>query len=113
MVNAVLPVLQMILAAGNICIIGYGFYKFLGKPHSTLETRVVALETEIRNIKQSTRDGDKQIAVNAEGAAVLQRCLLALIEFEISFCLSSGYKDIADLEEAKRMLHDYLAKSKV
>jgi len=110
MVNQILPVLQMILAAGNIVIIGYGFYKFLGKPHSTLETRVVALETEVRNIKQSTRDGDKQIAVNAEATAVIQRCLLALIEFEISFCLSSGYDDTEDLEAAKKELHNYLAK---
>lgn len=110
MVSAILPVLQMILAGGNIIIIGYGFYKFLGKPHSTLEARVVALETEVRNIKQSTRDGDKQIAVNAEATAVMQRCLLALIEFEISYCLASGYSDTKDLEEAKRELHNYLAK---
>lgn len=110
MVNAVLPVLQTILAIGNICIIGYGFYKFLGKPHSTLENRVVALETEVREIKQNTGNGDKQIAVNKEAMAVMQRCLLALIEFEINFCLSSGYTDTHDLEEAKRELHSYLAK---
>lgn len=110
MISAMLPVLQMILAIGNICIIAYGFYKFLGKPHSTLEARVTVLESEIRSIKQSTRDGDRQIAVNAEATAVMQRCLLALIEFEISYCLASGYSDTKDLEEAKRELHNYLAK---
>lgn len=110
MVSAILPVLQMILAGGNIIIIAYGFYKFLGKPHSTLEARVTVLETEVRNIKQSTRDGDKQIAVNAEATAILQHCLLALIEFEISYCLASGYKDTKDLEDAKKELHNYLAK---
>ena len=40
----ILPILQLILAAGNVCILGYTLIKFLGKPHNNLEARVKSLE---------------------------------------------------------------------
>lgn len=102
-------ILSIIVMFCNICIMAYGFYKFLGRPHSTLEAKVIALEKEFQDLKLDVRDGDKQIAVSANALAVMQKCLLALIEFEISFCLSSGYNDTDDLEAAKKELHNYLS----
>lgn len=102
-------ILSIIVMFCNICIMAYGFYKFLGRPHSTLEAKVIALEKEVQDLKLDVRDGDKQIAVNANALGVIQKCLLALLEFEISFCLSSGYNDTDDLEAAKRELHNYLS----
>ena len=49
MIQSILPILQTILALGNICVIGYGFYKFLGRPHSTLEQRVAVLHLSTGN----------------------------------------------------------------
>lgn len=48
MIKEMLPLLQVILALANICMIGYAFVKFLGRPHSTLDTRVTALEVKIK-----------------------------------------------------------------
>lgn len=110
MVNAILPVLQMVLAAGNICIIGYGFYKFLGKPHSTLESKIVRLDTELKELKDRVKEGDRNIDVNGEALEAIQRCLLCLLEFEISYCITTGYGNTKELEDAKRELHSYLAK---
>ncbi len=112
MVNAILPVLQMILAAGNICIIGYGFYKFLGKPHSTLESKVVQLDTELKELRDRVKEGDRHIDVNGDALEAIQRCLVCLLEFEISYCINTGYGNTSALEEAKRELNSYLVKRK-
>ena len=48
----VLPVLQMILAFCNIIIIGYGGYKFLNKPHDTLEQQVKELEKKVADLRE-------------------------------------------------------------
>lgn len=111
MVNAILPILQMILAAGNICIIGYGFYKFLGKPHSTLESKVVQLDTELKELRDRVKEGDRHIDVNGDALEAIQRCLVCLLEFEINYCISTGYGgNTGALEEAKKELNSYLVK---
>lgn len=45
--QTVLQSMQMLLSFGNICIIGYGFYKFINKPHDTLEERHNELEKRV------------------------------------------------------------------
>ena len=36
-VQTMLLILQLVLAIGNIAIIGYGFYKFLNRPHDEIK----------------------------------------------------------------------------
>ena len=110
MVTSILPYLQAILASANIVIILYGGYRFLGQPRSTLENRVAILENELRDLKQNVKEGDAQIEVNEQAMNVMQHCLLALIEFEIQFCLSHGDGVSDELKDARKQLHDYLAK---
>lgn len=43
----IIQIMQIILSFGNICIIGYGFYKFLNKPHDTLEEKHNALAKRV------------------------------------------------------------------
>lgn len=109
MITTVLPYLQAFLALANILIIMYGGYKFLGRPRTTLENRVAVLEIELRELKQNVKEGDKQIEVNDQAMSVMQHSLMALIEFEIQFCISHGERITDELKDAKKQLHDYLA----
>ena len=109
-VSAILPVLQMILAAGNICVLAYALLKFLNKPHDTLEDRVNAHDIEIREIKASLLQGNDRFREQEDTNEVLIRSVLALIEFEIEYCLTEHKDPSKDLVRAKDDLHNYLAK---
>lgn len=109
-VSAILPILQMILAGGNICVLGYALVKFLNRPHDTLEDRVNAHDVEIREIKASLLQGNDRFREQEDTNEVLTRSVLALIEFEIQYCLTEHKDPSKDLERAKEDLHNYLAK---
>jgi len=109
--QSILPILQVILTCGNICIIGYAFIKFLGKPHDNLETRVSGLEFKIKEIEQSLHKGNDRFRENAETNEVLIRSIFALIEFEVHYCETEQKPISKNLEKAKDELHEYFAKS--
>lgn len=94
--------MQMILAFCNICIIGYGFYKFLNTPRDSMEQRITALEVEVKNLKVSQEH-------DQDSLKVLTRSTLALIEFEMQYCMTE-HKDMSDsLKAAKKDLEDFLS----
>lgn len=94
--------MQMFLAFCNICIIGYGFYKFLNTPRDSMEQRITTLEVEVKNLKLSQEHDQDTLKV-------LTRSTLALIEFEMQYCMIEN-KDMSDsLKAAKRDLEDFLS----
>lgn len=94
--------MQMILAFCNICIIGYGFYKFLNTPRDSMEQRITALEIKVENLKSSQENDQDTLKV-------LTRSTLALIEFEMQYCMTEN-KDMSDsLKAAKRDLEEFLS----
>ena len=106
----ILPVLQTVLALANICIIGYGFFKFMNKPHDTLEEKVNAHDLKLREIEASLLQGNDRFREQEDTNEVLLHSLLALIEFEIQYCIEEKKPVTKDLERAKDSLHTYLAK---
>ena len=110
MIQIILPILQTILALGNICIIGYGFYKFLGRPHSTLEQRVAVLESKLKESEEKLKSGNKRFEELEERNKVFMNCMLAFIDFEMAYCMNTGYEYTEDLMKAKAVLHEYLSK---
>lgn len=104
--------LQIILALCNIIIIAYGLYKFLGRPHATLEQRIAVLENEVQEIKRGSEKTEDRTTQTEETIEVIQTSMLALIEFEIQFCISHGELISDELKKAKDELHYYLAKKK-
>ena len=110
MATTILPLLQMILAFGNICVLGYALIKFLAKPHNTLEDRVDALEHDMNEVKARLLKGNDRFREQDETIQVLIHSVLALIEFEIQYCLIENKPMSKDLEKAKESLHTYLAK---
>lgn len=109
-ITALLPVFQTILAICNITIIGYGFYKFLGKPHDDIRDRVADCELEIKEIKRSLDKGEDRFTEQDDTNEVLIRSVFALLEFEVHYCETEQKPISKNLEKAKDDLHDYLAK---
>ena len=109
-ITDILPFFQLILAFGNICVLGYALYKFMNKPHDTLEDRVNAHDVEIADIKKSLLQGNDRFREQDDTNEVLIHSVLALIEFEIANCLTEHKEPSRDLERAKEDLHAYLSK---
>lgn len=116
-ITTILPVLQTILAGANICIIGYAFAKFLNKPHDTLETRVATLEVKQKETENALhqgndrfRDQEDRLGRGDETFTVILHALLALIEYEIQYCIEEKKPLSEDLKKAKDDLHAYLSR---
>lgn len=110
MVSTISEILRLILTLANICVLLYCFYKFLGKPHDTLESRVNTIEVEITEIKRSLMQGNDRFREHARTIEMLIRATLALLEFEVHYCETEQKPISQNLEKAKNDLNDYFAK---
>lgn len=108
-IQEVKDILQLVISVISICVSMFALYKFLSKPHNSLEARVSHLEKDVADIKTSLREGNDKFREQAKLNAVFKAVNLAFIDFEIAFCQNTGYKDIADLKKAKRILQNCLA----
>lgn len=105
--------MQVFLQFANVCIILFGFWKFMGKPHSTLESRVKVLEDDMVDVKSSLRTGNRRFKGQNRGITIIMKSIIALIEWEFQYC-SDEHKTPSDaLKRAKDDLNEYLAESKV
>lgn len=109
-VQTVLPILQLVLTFGNICVLGYALFKFLNRPHSSLEERVNQHDVEIKEIKQSLLQGNDRFREQEDTNEILLRCTFALLEFEVHYCETEQKPISKNLEKAKDDLHSYLAR---
>ena len=91
MIKELLPVFQLAVSICTLLGMLYAFKKFIERPHDSLESRVIALE-----IKQK----------------VFINCMLAFIDFELSYCSHTDYKYTEDLDKAKDTLRKHLAKAR-
>lgn len=108
-VQTLLPILQMVLAFGNICVLGYALMNFLNKPHNTLESRVDKCEQDIKDIKQSLFRGDGKFQEMDRALKVLIRATMALVEFEMQYCMTEHKEMSKGLEKAKEALDEFIA----
>lgn len=109
--------LQIFLQLANITVIVYGLFKFLNKPHDTLEEQHKALakrvdmhDLKFDEIEKSLHEGNDNFREQAETNEVLIRSTFALLEFEVHYCETEHKPISKNLEKAKDDLHDYLAK---
>ena len=111
--------LGLLLQLANIVIIGYGLYKFLNKPHDTLEEkheelvkRVDKHDAKIEDIEESLLKGNDKFREQEETNATFKSVMLSFINFEIAYCIHTGYEHTEDLLIAKKELETYLAGKK-
>ena len=112
-----LMILQLCLALGNLSIMIFALSKFIKKPHDKLIDRIVSLEVKVEELQVSLKQGndrfreygnrfEKQYDTNE----VLIRSILALIEFEMQYCIEEK-KGLTDgLRIAKADLEKFLAR---
>lgn len=112
MVQTVQSYLQTALTTFNIIIILYGGYKFLGRPRTNLEQRVSQIEKDIKEIRDCLKRGNNKFADHDKGLEVITKNVLALIEFEMQYCLKSDYPVSKGLERSKEELNEYLSSKK-
>jgi hypothetical protein len=106
----ILAGMQLFISAATIITLLYTLRKFLKKPQETLEKRVSDLEKDVKDVKDSLLKGNDRFREQEEANDVLIHCVLALIEFEIQYCLTENKSPSDDLKKAKEILHNYLAK---
>lgn len=110
MIEQLLPILQTCLAFGNLCIMLWALKTFLNKPHNTLDARITAIEVDVKEIKQSLLQGNDRFREQETTNEVMQSCMLALIDFELAYCIHTNYGDTEDLMKAKTELRKHLAR---
>ena len=87
------------------------------EPFEQLRGRVDAHDVEIGDIKMALKQGndrfreqEKHDKMQEETNEVMQLCMLALIDFELSYCSHTNYPHTEDLEKAKDALRKHLTR---
>lgn len=109
-IEIIVDILQAFLVFCNVCIMLYIFKGFISKPHNNLETRVVVLESKVKEHDESLKKGNDEFRKQADFNEVFINCMLAFIDFEIAYCHHTGYEYDEDLNKARDTLQKYLAK---
>lgn len=113
----ILPYLQIITSLGTICVMIYGFKKFMDRPHDELEDKVKKIEKKTDTLELRLEEYKKSLDASHEKHRqqhdtneMFITVVLSFIDFEIAFCTQTEYKNTADLLKAKDTLQKYLAK---
>lgn len=109
MIQTIQSILTLILSGANLCVLGFALFKFTKKPHDNMIRRVTKLEVEVQNIKESLNRGEDKFRAHDESIKVLLHSSLALIEWEMQYCLMEHKEMSESLKKAKENLHAYLS----
>ena len=112
MITNILPIFQLLVSVCTLLGMLYAFKKFIDKPHETLETRIAALEVQQKEIDQKLHQGNDRFKAQDDTNEVFINCMLAFIDFELSYCSHTDYKYTDDLNKAKDTLRQHLARNR-
>ena len=102
MIDKILLGFTLFLSFGNCCMMLAVFFKFISAPHKSIMSRVDELERKVKDLMEESSEQKKALQV-------IMHSTLALIEFEMQYCLTE-HKDMSDgLKKAKEDLHDFLS----
>lgn len=109
-VEYIMMAMQFLLTLGNVCIMMYAFRVFLRKPQTSLEERVAVLEAKVTDQEKSLSKGNERFQNHDRAIEVIIHSIMALIEFEVQYCISERKPMSEELKDAKEDLHSFLAK---
>lgn len=101
-------IMDAFLTFGSLCMMLYALKTFLQKPRTNLETRVTTLEVELKDVKDSLQKGNDKFRTIRVAGEVMLHALIALIDFEIQYCLTEHKELSDDLEKARDDLNKFL-----
>lgn len=117
MITSTLPYLQTLLAFCNLCVLGYALVRFLNRPHDTLENQVKELEKRIdatdiilKEMQKSLDSSHDRHREQNELNEVFITSMLAFLDFEVAYCVHTGYEFTDDIQKAKETLMKYLSR---
>lgn len=108
----IVGLLGLVLTVLNIVDKRNAMQKQAEQPFNDLKKRVDGHDIEIGDIKQALKLGNDRFREQEETAATFKSVMLSFVNFEIAYCLHTGYEHTEDLMEAKRELESYLAGKK-
>lgn len=111
-IKPIIEFMQAFLIFCNVCIMLYVFKGFVSKPHNNLEERIAKVELKVEDIEDSLKQGNDKFREQNTTNEVLLNSTLALIEFEIQYCLTENKHISPELQKAKENLHGYLSKNR-
>lgn len=80
------------------------------EPFTELVKKVDELVDKVKVLEAALLNSNKRLDKQDETNEVLQTCVLVLVDYELGYCIRTGYDDTEDLLEAKSKLRDHLAK---
>lgn len=117
-VQQITSFVQLMLSLINLILFGVAFLKFLNKPHDTLADEVKQLKIKVMEQEVEIKELKKQIDASfvkhreqEKTNTVFKRVFMLLANFEVAFCLHTGYEHTEDLLKAKEELDGYLSGS--
>lgn len=105
-----LIIFQTFLAFGNVCIMLYALKCFLARPKDTIEKRINVLEVKCQEMEQSLKQGNDRFRKQDSATEVILHSIVALIDFEIEYCLTEHKVPSDGLKKAKEDLNRFLAR---
>ena len=105
-----LTLLQLLTSFGSLCVMMYGFSRFMAKSRQNLEDEVSEIQEWRRTVDKRLDDGNRRFDEQSEANRVTQNALLALVDKEIRDCDSRHQTVPQELTKAKSELVDYLTK---
>ena len=82
------------------------------EPFTELVTKVDELVDKVKVLEVALLNSNKRLDKQDETNEILQTCVLVLVDYELGYCIRTGYDDTEDLMKAKSKLRDHLAKNK-
>ena len=108
--TVIIAILQVITMTISLIVMAWGFKKFLSSPRRELELRVTELETEVKDLKRERDTNETKFDKIDDVLGVILRSTIALIEFEVQYCLTENKEPTQALEKAREGLNEYLSK---
>ena len=106
----IITVMQSLVTLFTLCGMIYTFKQFIREPHDTLEERVAILEARQKEVEDRLHKGNKRFDEQDETNAILIHSTLALIEFEMQYCISKDEQISDGLRVAKEDLNKFLSR---
>lgn len=117
----ILSLCPSILAAINLVLLLFTLKKYLQQPHDTMIERIARIEEDVKELKgqqeqdrNKFKDQQKQDRIRFKEQMitneVIIKSVLALIEFEIQYCITENKEPTDSLELARKDLNAFLSK---